>query len=163
MLCCSNVCVLHVVVVLMLILFQSLFFIFLTWMALWFSAPTVKGSGECGVLYLAEPLNACAELTNKAEQPSNASSPFVLMVRGGCSFEEKVRRAQKAGFEAVIVYDNENDGVLVVSNDQFLHLATYCCLIFSSNMQFPLSSVFPNDNMSCNIHSLVVAKWYCTD
>ncbi|XP_059459742.1 receptor homology region, transmembrane domain- and RING domain-containing protein 2-like [Corylus avellana] len=76
-------------------------------------APPVKGSGECGVLYAAEPLDACSTLTNKAEQASNASSPFVLIIRGGCSFEDKVRRAQKAGFRAAIVYDNEDDGVLV--------------------------------------------------
>ncbi|WVY97326.1 hypothetical protein V8G54_029477 [Vigna mungo] len=76
-------------------------------------APTVKGSGEYGVLYLAEPLDACTDLTNKVERLPNVSSPFALVVRGGCSFEEKVRRAQKAGFQAVIVYDNEEDGVLV--------------------------------------------------
>lgn len=76
-------------------------------------APTIKGSGEYGVLYLAEPLDACTELTNKVEQLPNTSSPFALVVRGGCSFEEKVRRAQMAGFKAVIVYDNEDGGVLV--------------------------------------------------
>ncbi|CAL0300659.1 unnamed protein product [Lupinus luteus] len=76
-------------------------------------APRVKGSGECGVLYLAEPLDACTELTNKAEHLSNVSSPFVLVVRGGCSFEEKVRSAQRAGYKAAIVYDNEDSDVLV--------------------------------------------------
>ncbi|KAI9124557.1 hypothetical protein K1719_004479 [Acacia pycnantha] len=76
-------------------------------------APAMKGSGECGVLYIAEPVDACTELTNKVEPLSNASSPFVLIIRGGCSFEEKVRRAQKAGFKAAIVYDDEDDGILV--------------------------------------------------
>lgn len=79
------------------------------------SAPAIKGSGECGVLYVAEPLDACSPLTNKVEQAKNGSSPFVLIIRGGCSFEDKVRRAQKAGFKAVIVYDNEDGGVLVAS------------------------------------------------
>lgn len=88
------------------------------------SAPKLKGSGESGILYLAEPLDACTALTNKAEQLSNVSAPFVLIVRGGCSFEEKVTRAQKAGFKSAIVYDNEDDGVLVASNEQFLHVAT---------------------------------------
>ncbi|KAM3712007.1 hypothetical protein ACB098_01G151900 [Castanea mollissima] len=78
-------------------------------------APPVKGSGECGVLYMAEPLDACSTLTNKVEKASNCSSPFVLIVRGGCSFEDKVRRAQKAGFKAAIVYDNEDSGVLVAN------------------------------------------------
>ncbi|KAL6180492.1 hypothetical protein ACLB2K_047155 [Fragaria x ananassa] len=76
-------------------------------------APAVRGSGECGVLYLAEPIDACSTLTNEAGPGTNYSSPFVLIIRGGCSFEEKVRRAQKAGFKAAIVYDNEEDGVLV--------------------------------------------------
>ncbi|RYR36597.1 hypothetical protein Ahy_A09g041562 isoform C [Arachis hypogaea] len=60
-----------------------------------------------------EPLDACTDLSNKAPQLPNASLPFVLMIRGGCSFEEKVRRAQAAGYKAAIVYDNEDSGVLV--------------------------------------------------
>ncbi|OMO49523.1 Zinc finger, RING-type [Corchorus olitorius] len=76
-------------------------------------APAIKGSGECGVLYLAEPLDACSDLSNKVEKVSNFTSPFALVIRGGCSFDEKVRRVQKAGFKAVIVYDNDDDGVLV--------------------------------------------------
>ncbi|KAM7278396.1 hypothetical protein ACFE04_005530 [Oxalis oulophora] len=76
-------------------------------------APAIQGSGLCGVLYVAEPLNACSNLTNKIVKGSNGSSPFVLIVRGDCSFEEKVRNAQKAGFKAAIVYDNEDDGILV--------------------------------------------------
>ncbi|KAK4747677.1 hypothetical protein SAY87_014263 [Trapa incisa] len=77
-------------------------------------APAVRGSGECGVLYLAQPLDACSDLTNKVERLSNCScSSFVLMIRGGCSFEEKVRRVQKASFRSAIVYDNVVDGPLV--------------------------------------------------
>ncbi|KAK3230433.1 hypothetical protein Dsin_002314 [Dipteronia sinensis] len=78
-------------------------------------APEVKGSGEYGTLYLAEPLDACSDLTNdnKVGNFSNKSSPFALVVRGGCSFEDKVRKAQKAGFRAAIVYDNVDDGILV--------------------------------------------------
>ncbi|KAH8480288.1 hypothetical protein H0E87_030519 [Populus deltoides] len=75
-------------------------------------APAIKGSGECGVLYLAEPIDACSDLTNQAEKGSNCSSPFVLIIREGCSFEDKVRRAQKAGYKAAIIYDNE-EGILV--------------------------------------------------
>lgn len=80
------------------------------------SAPSVKGSGLCGTVHVAEPLDACSKLTNKVVPVENNStkSPFVLIVRGGCSFDEKVRRAQAAGFKAAIVYDNEN-GDLVAS------------------------------------------------
>lgn len=79
------------------------------------SAPSVKGSGICGTLQVAEPLDACSKLTNKiVPVVNNTKFPFVLIVRGGCSFDEKVRRAQAAGFAAAIVYDNE-DGDLVSS------------------------------------------------
>lgn len=71
------------------------------------------------MLFLAKPLDACSTLENKAELPVNSSSPFTLIIRGGCSFEDKVRRAQVAGFKAAIIYDNE-DGGLIASND-FLH------------------------------------------
>lgn len=82
------------------------------------SAPTVKGSGKCGALYVAEPLDACSPLTNNFTEDI-VSSSFALIIRGGCSFEDKIRRAQNAGFDAAIVYDNE-DGDLVASNDLFL-------------------------------------------
>ncbi|XP_004959947.1 receptor homology region, transmembrane domain- and RING domain-containing protein 1 isoform X3 [Setaria italica] len=48
-------------------------------------APGVKASGVNGIVYAAEPLNACSPLTINAD----------------------------AGFKAAIVYDNENSGVLV--------------------------------------------------
>lgn len=83
------------------------------------SAPSIKGSGECGTLYLAEPLDACSPLINKAVPGEGASSPFVLVVRGGCNFDDKVRTAQDAGFKAAIIFDNE-DGPLVSSKVYFL-------------------------------------------
>ncbi|XWS15395.1 hypothetical protein CRYUN_Cryun35bG0093300 [Craigia yunnanensis] len=76
-------------------------------------APAIKGPGQCGVLYLVKPLDACSDLGNKVEKVSNITSPFALVIRGGCSFEEKVRRVQTAGFKAAIVYDNDDDGILV--------------------------------------------------
>jgi hypothetical protein len=58
------------------------------------------------------------------------------MIRGGCSFEDKVRMAQNAGYKAAIVYDNEDGGILVASNDQLFHSAIYFfSLSFSLNMQ----------------------------
>ncbi|KZV33088.1 hypothetical protein F511_03354 [Dorcoceras hygrometricum] len=76
-------------------------------------APSVKGSGIYGKLYVAEPLDACSPLTNKVVTKLNDTRyPFALIIRGECSFDEKIRRAQVAGFKAVIVFDNE-DGDLV--------------------------------------------------
>lgn len=79
------------------------------------SAPSIKATGERGVLYVAEPLDACSQLTNIIDPKVNDTrSPFLLLIRGGCSFDVKVRKAQVAGFEAAIVYDNEY-GDLVAS------------------------------------------------
>jgi E3 ubiquitin-protein ligase RNF13 len=83
----------------------------------WFAAPGVEESGVNGILYTAEPLNACSALTNKAVK--GPPSPFALIMRGGCTFVEKVKNAQDAGFKAAIVYDNENSGFIISSNAPF--------------------------------------------
>ncbi|XP_073141748.1 receptor homology region, transmembrane domain- and RING domain-containing protein 2-like [Henckelia pumila] len=79
-------------------------------------APLVKRSEKCGVLYAADPLDACSPLANKVISKLNdPRSPFVLIIRGGCSFEDKVRTAQAAGFRAAIVYDNENGALIAMA------------------------------------------------
>lgn len=79
----------------------------------------IKKSDQCGVLHLAEPLDACSDLVNTVtiEEGSITSPPYVLIIRGGCSFEEKIRNAQKAGYKAAIVYDNEDYGFLISSKN----------------------------------------------
>lgn len=98
------------------------------------AAPAMKGSGLNGVLYAAEPLDACSPLRTKAVK--GAASPFSLVIRGGCQFDDKVRNAQNAGFKAAIVYDDEDNGVLVSSNapDTMFFLCTfsYMLLIISA-------------------------------
>lgn len=95
-----------------------------TYLYLIISAPSVKGTGVCGAIYVAEPVDACSALTNKAVPITNQTSSIVMITRGGCSFDDKVRRAQAAGFKAAIVYDNE-DGDLVASMSfsRFFHLS----------------------------------------
>lgn len=78
-----------------------------------FIAPSIQGSGERGVLYIAEPLDACSPLKNKNIEDSD--NAFALIIRGGCTFDDKVRIAQDAGFHAAIVYNNEDHGPLVAS------------------------------------------------
>ncbi|EOA37337.1 hypothetical protein CARUB_v10011046mg [Capsella rubella] len=75
--------------------------------------PIVGSSGECGFLYAAEPIDACSDLKNTAEKGSNYRRSYVLIERGGCSFEVKVRKAQEAGYKAAIVYNDAYDEVLV--------------------------------------------------
>ncbi|KAJ8557832.1 hypothetical protein K7X08_004598 [Anisodus acutangulus] len=79
-------------------------------------APSAKSSGKCGILYMAEPLDACSTLTNKIEPTNNfTKEPFVLIMRGGCSFEDKVRKAQAAGFKAAIIYDNAYGDIIAMA------------------------------------------------
>ncbi|KAL6856963.1 hypothetical protein ACP4OV_018345 [Aristida adscensionis] len=73
--------------------------------------PEVDGSGVNGIVYAVDPLDACGPLRTKAIRGS--ASPFALIIRGGCQFDDKVRNAQDAGFKAAIVYDNEDTGILV--------------------------------------------------
>lgn len=75
-------------------------------------APRISGAGIMGVLYVAKPLNACAKLSNLTPNHGNYS-PVLLVERGGCTFELKVRIAQEAGYEAVVVYNNEDGEELV--------------------------------------------------
>ena len=62
-----------------------------------------------------EPSNGCAEM----KPPPNVTNFFTLnpakfaalVVRYNCSFEDKVRNAQNAGFQAVIVYNLQSDSL----------------------------------------------------
>ncbi|KAL1534157.1 RING-type E3 ubiquitin transferase [Salvia divinorum] len=81
-------------------------------------APSVRESGIGGTVSIAEPLDACSLLTNEIVASMNGTRyPFVLIIRGGCSFEDKVRRAQAAGFEAAIVYDNDTSDLLPMAGN----------------------------------------------
>ncbi|WMV54219.1 hypothetical protein MTR67_047604 [Solanum verrucosum] len=81
--------------------------------------PSVRGSGKCGTLYVAEPLDACLTLTNKDEPVKNSThDPFLLIIRGGgCSFEDKVRQAQAAGFKAAIIYNDEYGDLVAMAGN----------------------------------------------
>lgn len=99
------------------------FFLFSYNLVYFYAARPIKRSGECGVLYIAEPVDACSTLTNNVSQALD--SPFVLIIRGGCTFDAKVRSAQNARFKAAIIYDNEDSGALISS--MFLQSQCYCC------------------------------------
>lgn len=64
---------------------------------------------------MAEPLDACSPLLEEVEDGGDESARIVLIVRGKCAFEEKVRNAQKAGFRAAIVYDDRRNRNLISS------------------------------------------------
>jgi E3 ubiquitin-protein ligase RNF13 len=58
-----------------------------------------------GILHIASPLDACTPLKNRFRE-EEPLSPFVLISRGTCNFDRKVKNAQEAGFQAAIVYNS---------------------------------------------------------
>eukprot|EP00250_Pteridium_aquilinum_P009830 c18967_g1_i1 orf=323-1369(-) len=66
----------------------------------------VPTSGILGVVFAAQPSNACvplqAYIANQTVLPA-----FILIERGDCDFVTKVQFAQDAGYTAAIVYNNE--------------------------------------------------------
>jgi E3 ubiquitin-protein ligase RNF13 len=91
----------------------------------------VKGSGICGSIQIADPLDACHKLTKEAPKVHGHVLPFALLIRGNCTFDHKVKNAQDAGYKAAIVYDNEDDGSLVSSN---LFLSFYFFFFWGGGM-----------------------------
>ena len=84
--------------------------------------------------YVVEPMDACSPLRTKAIKGS--VSPFALVIRGRCQFDDKVRNAHNAGFKAAVVYDNEDNGVLVSSNDSdiiFFYHSSYMLSFISAH------------------------------
>ncbi|CAA6655978.1 unnamed protein product [Spirodela intermedia] len=79
----------------------------------YFSA-TIDGSGICGTLHVADPVDACSPLGNVTAMEGEAGHVRIsLIVRGACSFEKKVRNAQDAGYKASIVYDDRGKSNLI--------------------------------------------------
>ncbi|CAL5333530.1 unnamed protein product [Camellia sinensis] len=129
-------------------------------------APAVKGSGECGTLYLAEPLDACSPLRKVDSTIKGTCSPFVLIVRGACSFEDKVRKAQAAGFKAAIIHDNV-DGDLVANLLAILGLVVKTVALKFENESPSLSAVtlcecsqrlVAGSSAGIKIHAVFVSK-----
>ncbi|PPR99803.1 hypothetical protein GOBAR_AA20858 [Gossypium barbadense] len=72
-----------------------------------------NNTGVCGALEVADPLDACSPLRNGFGSNQSDSIRLALIIRGDCSFEEKIRNAQNKGFSAAIVYDDKYSNNLV--------------------------------------------------
>lgn len=53
----------------------------------------------------AEPPTACHEIQGPPNSTSYIGNWIALIARYNCSFERKVRMAQKAGYDAVIIHN----------------------------------------------------------
>ncbi len=87
----------------------------LTFIVFWLAAPRIPAAGIMGVLHKANPRDACSPLVKDPDSQRSLLPPFVVVARGACNFDVKVRHAQEAGFGAVIVYNNVDDHELVTS------------------------------------------------
>lgn len=85
-------------------------------------AVDVGEEGICGALEIADPADACSALRRRGVRLSGNGNGngngtdlmrFALIVRGNCSFQDKIVNAQIAGFRAVIVYDDREKVDLV--------------------------------------------------
>ncbi|KAJ0097298.1 hypothetical protein Patl1_29097 [Pistacia atlantica] len=73
----------------------------------------VGRSGTCGALYVADPPEACSSVRNVSTFDESNKIWFALIVRGQCTFEEKILNVQKAGYRAAIVYDDRSKADLL--------------------------------------------------
>ncbi|KAF6164010.1 hypothetical protein GIB67_028714 [Kingdonia uniflora] len=78
-------------------------------------AVRVNASGVCGALHVGEPIDGCSPLRNGYRRISRGGEGvrFVLVERGKCAFEDKVRNAQESGFDVVVVFDDHDKRSLV--------------------------------------------------
>lgn len=91
----------------------------------------MTGSGEHGTIFLASPVDACSPLTNTLTKDS-INSGYLLIIKGGCEFVDKIRRAQAAGFKAAIVYNDEDSNLfpsIPLSLYVFLIIVNYRIII----------------------------------
>lgn len=54
---------------------------------------------------MADPAQACSDIREPPDYPNFLGNWIVLIQRYGCSFEEKVRAAQHANYNAAIVHN----------------------------------------------------------
>lgn len=67
--------------------------------------------GIVGKFASADPPDGCGP----SIQPSPAFSCFALIRRGNCNFAHKALNAQKAGFQAAVIYNDQNDDLIAMS------------------------------------------------
>lgn len=76
---------------------------------------SVPRNGICGALFVPDPPDGCSSPLLLASNQTQHRTKFALIIRGECSFEDKLLHAQNSGFQAVIVYDNlDNEDLLIM-------------------------------------------------
>lgn len=91
-----------------------------------------------GILHIASPLDACSPLKNHFSKEESLP-PFVLISRGTCNFDRKVKNAQDAGFQGAIVYNSMDSFDELVTSKPLRqnHLSLVLKVVFTFGIQFP--------------------------
>lgn len=120
-------------------------------------SPRINSSGICGALLVADPLDACSSLVNTVSQFDHIK--FALIVRGNCSFLEKVRNAQLAGFDGAIVFDDqvEKNLIAMIGSPEGIWMSA----VFVSNEagETLMKHARGEDGECCMISSLTETSW----
>jgi hypothetical protein len=140
----------------------------LTFIVFWLAAPRIPAAGIMGVLHKANPQDACSPLFKDPDSQRSLLPPFVVVARGACNFDVKVRHAQEAGFGAVIVYNNVDDHELVTSMTPLTPVPKEAvfsiCLCFSSFGFKYLAKAFKGTLSKCSsLVSQLLSRNCCAD
>eukprot|EP00897_Mesotaenium_endlicherianum_P006970 jgi/Mesen1/6300/ME000325S05435 len=108
----------------------------------------IPAGGMTGVLHKAVPLDACAPLKNSF---ATGETAFVLIERGGCVFDLKVRYAQLAGFSAVVVFNDEHGRELITMSARSAFDIYIPAVFVTNNSGKQLLSVIDEPGTTCVI------------
>ncbi|KAM8795058.1 E3 ubiquitin-protein ligase RNF167-like [Eudromia elegans] len=79
--------------------------------------PPLPGEGLSGYMIRATPAGACRAI-ERAPAARNASETYIALIEGsGCSFVEKVLHAQRAGYQAAVVYNGDSEKLVNMMPD----------------------------------------------
>lgn len=82
-------------------------------------AAPIPENGIEGWLVHAEPKNACLPLRRATTPPGWISRPWIVLARRhNCSFDEKARHAQNAGYSAIIIHNVGSNEAIAMSGSE---------------------------------------------
>uniref|UniRef100_A0A7N0UTB6 RING-type E3 ubiquitin transferase n=1 Tax=Kalanchoe fedtschenkoi TaxID=63787 RepID=A0A7N0UTB6_KALFE len=121
-----------------------------------FSA-VINGTEICGALFVADPPDGCSPL--KVSYTGGTTVRFVLIRRGNCVFEDKVRNAQVGGYQAAIVYDDKQNRspVSMVGNSKGIHI--YAVFVSNTAGIFLRDHATGEEGECCISPSIEDAAW----
>lgn len=79
----------------------------------------------------ADPPQACGDIRGPPNNTKYSGNNWIVLIaRLNCSFEDKIRNAQKAGYDAAIVHNvNSNE----LGNAKFVHILFFSTAVSSEN------------------------------